>query len=77
MDGLSRGGSGKLAANWRHLMAGAIVEGPCGLPGVGPLLLGGFAFDAQRQTTALWHNFPAARLVLPKLIFAKRKRNFG
>src|SRR6476660_3727425 len=73
MDGVESLRFRQAAADWRHLMAGAIVEGPRGLPGVGPLLLGGFAFDAQRQTTTLWHNFPHSRMVLPKLIFAKRR----
>lgn len=76
IDGVESQRFRQAAADWRHLMAGAIVEGPRGLPGVGPLLLGGFAFDTQRQTTALWHNFPHARLVLPKLIFAKRQDEF-
>jgi hypothetical protein len=35
----------QVAAGWRHVLSGAIVEGPHGLPGVGPVLLGGFAFD--------------------------------
>lgn len=64
------------AADWRSLMAGAIVEGSRGLPGTGPLLLGGFAFDAQQPTTALWKNFPHARLALPKLLFTKTKNEF-
>ncbi len=57
------------ASAWRHLLSGAIVEGPHGLPGVGPLLLGGFAFDPQRPTTALWQGFPHGRLLLPRLLF--------
>src|SRR5260221_13517772 len=47
MDGVESRRFRQAAADWRHLMAGAIVEGPRGLSGVGPLLLGGFAFDAQ------------------------------
>lgn len=76
MDGFESLRYRQAAADWRHLMTGAIVEGPRGLPGVGPLALGGFAFDAQRATTKLWQNFPHARLVLPKLIFSKRKGDF-
>lgn len=64
------------AADWRHLMAGAIVGDSCGLPGAGPLLLGGFAFDAQRPTAEAWKNFPHARFVLPKLLFAKIQNEF-
>lgn len=66
----------RAAEDWRYLVSGAIVEDPRGLPGVGPLLLGGFAFDAQRPTSELWRHFPHARLALPKLIFAKRGDEF-
>ncbi len=59
------------ASAWRQLMAGAIVEGGRDLPGVGPLLLGGFAFDGERAGTALWRGFPPGRLVLPQLLFTK------
>jgi isochorismate synthase len=54
---------------WRHLLSGAIVEGPRGLPGTGPLLLGGFAFEAQRPTSPLWSGYGHAHLVLPQLLF--------
>lgn len=62
------------AADWRYLLTGAIVEGSRGLPGVGPLVLGGFAFDSNRPTTALWQGFPHARLVLPKLMYTRSKQ---
>src|SRR5690606_38350449 len=42
-------GAGRFAqasAAWRTLVADALIEGvPSGLPGVGPVLLGGFSFD--------------------------------
>ncbi len=56
-------------AAWRHLLTGALVEGPRGLPGVGPLLLGGFAFDTQRPATPLWQGYPHGHLILPRLLF--------
>ena len=56
---------------WRHLMAGAISEGPRGLPGVGPILLGGFSFDTRRGDTRLWQGYPPGRLVLPQLVFTR------
>lgn len=61
------------AAAWRHLLSGAMVEGPRARtrPGVGPILLGGFAFDAQRPTTALWRGYPHGHLVLPRLLFTR------
>ncbi len=54
---------------WRHILAGAIVEGPRGLPGVGPTLLGGFSFDTQGAKSQLWQNYPNGRMVLPALQF--------
>lgn len=75
-DGVESTRFRRAAEDWRQLLAGAVVGDPRGLPGVGPLLLGGFAFDAQRPTSELWQHFPHARLVLPKLIFAKHNDTF-
>lgn len=55
-------------AAWRHLLEGGVHAGLRGLPGTGPLLLGGFAFDAERPATELWEGFPAGRLILPRLL---------
>lgn len=57
--------------SWRHLLVGAILAGPRHLPGVGPVLLGGFAFDTQRPNTPLWQGYPAGHLVLPRLLFTQ------
>ena len=37
------------------------------MPGTGPTLLGGFAFDPQRPTTPLWRGYGDGALVLPRL----------
>src|SRR5712692_6277250 len=60
---------------WRHLMLGAINEGPRGLPGVGPILLGGFSFDTRRGDTRLWQGYPPGHLVLPQLLFTRTQRD--
>ncbi|GHO43332.1 isochorismate synthase [Ktedonospora formicarum] len=39
------------------------------LPASRPLLFGGFAFDPQRQGTALWQDFPPGLLILPQLLY--------
>lgn len=53
---------------WAALMDGALVEDPSGgVPGAGPVLLGGFAFDPEGPRTELWRDFPAARLIVPRL----------
>ena len=54
----------------RAVLDGAIVEGPSEVGrGTGPVLLGAFSFDPRRDSTAEWHGFPAARLILPRLLF--------
>jgi isochorismate synthase len=58
------------AEAWARLTTHAVV--PASSPtlrGVGPMLLGGFSFDALRKPTPLWTGFPAGRLVLPRLLF--------
>ncbi|MCC7162153.1 MAG: isochorismate synthase [Anaerolineae bacterium] len=64
------------ASGWRDLLAHALYGDPRVLPGVGPLLMGGFAFDPHRPSTALWTGFPAGRLVLPKLLFTRTRDSF-
>src|SRR5262249_48659292 len=59
------------ARAWRQLMAGAISDGQPGLPGVGPVLMGGFSFDAVRPESRLWQNYPPGHLVLPQLTFTQ------
>jgi isochorismate synthase len=59
-------------ASWQQLLDKAIVEGPRGLPGAGPLLFGGFAFDPLRAGSQLWQGYPDGRLVLPKVLLTTR-----
>ena len=53
---------------WRELTADALLDAACDVPGTGPLLLGGFAFDPLTPADGIWQGFPDARLVLPELI---------
>ncbi|TAH53121.1 MAG: isochorismate synthase [Chloroflexota bacterium] len=76
IDGVESPRFRQAAADWRYLLADAVIGDSQGLPGVGPLVLGGFAFDALRHKTPLWKNFPGARLVLPKLLFTKTRDEF-
>lgn len=64
------------ASGWRDLLAHALYGDPRVLPGVGPLLMGGFAFDPNRVPSALWQGFPAGRFVLPKLLFTRTRDSF-
>lgn len=54
---------------WRSLTDRAILSGAPSIRGVGPMLMGGFAFDSAREMTALWSSFPAGRLVLPQIVY--------
>lgn len=56
-------------AAWQELLDGALQGGD----GPGPVLLGGFAFDPERPSTALWRGFPDTRLVLPELFITLRE----
>src|SRR5258707_2621065 len=60
----------QIGASWRQTLSGAILEGPHWLPGVGPLLLGGFAFDTKNRQSddSLWQGYPDGRMVLPRLL---------
>jgi isochorismate synthase len=60
------------AAAWAELAGAATVSDDSGpARGTGPLLLGGFAFDAEGGADAAWAGFGAGRLVLPLLSWAR------
>lgn len=61
-------------AAWRQLTDGAVVEGPPGAWGTGPVLLGGLAFDPGAGTDPVWAGFPPARFVLPTLLYTRDER---
>ncbi len=57
-----------VARECQRVGAGAIVQGPAGLPaGAGPVWLGGFAFDPAGGASPPWSSLPPASLVLPEL----------
>lgn len=65
------GSPSRIAEVWRDTVRGALVEALDGCPdGVGPLLLGGFAFDPDSPPDPAWCDFPPARLVLPRVLVA-------
>lgn len=55
------------AQAWHDILDHAVIDGTDTLPGSGPTLLGGFAFDPQHQTSATWRGFPDASMLLPRL----------
>ena len=62
-------------AAWRGLAAGARIHDDSGeTRGTGPLLVGGFAFDATSGADATWAGFGGGRLVLPRLLWTRTRR---
>ncbi|MGO1068871.1 isochorismate synthase [Lysobacter sp. CA199] len=50
---------------WRALQTQAVVHGD-----QPPRLFGGFGFDPQRRSESQWRCFPAARMVVPRLLLS-------
>lgn len=63
---------------WSRIADEVVAEDEPGLPGTGPLVLGGFAFDPTREPAAPWDGFPAVLLRVPGLILSRvRGRTFA
>ena len=53
---------------WNALVGDSMIDDASrGVPGVGPTLMGGFAFDPVAQMSGNWRDFPAALVFLPRL----------
>ncbi|MEO7041897.1 MAG: isochorismate synthase [Gemmatimonadaceae bacterium] len=58
---------------WKELLADAVIaDQSSGVPGAGPTLIGGFAFDPKRPATPTWGGFPQARLTVPLIQLVER-----
>ncbi len=53
---------------WQSFLQYSIVDGAPSRPGVGPVLLGGFAFDPTAPESGDWDHFPEGGMVLPELM---------
>jgi isochorismate synthase len=61
------------AIEWRALMKDAVISYTAGtehIPGSGPVLFGGFAFDTLSPRTQLWSEFPDGLLILPYFLLS-------
>jgi isochorismate synthase len=68
---LTLSGAGRFSdatAAWHTLCQAALIDDPFGVPGSGPLLMGGFSFDPQRPAMPLWQGYPDGLLVLPRYV---------
>lgn len=64
-------GQGRFASvreSWNALLKDAVVHGPDKVAGVGPILMGGFAFDPEGSESKTWVGFSASHLVLPRVV---------
>lgn len=52
---------------WNRRLERLVIEGPS-IKGVGPLLMGGFAFDPEQSGSQAWKTYPAASFILPKYL---------
>ena len=68
---LAPSGAERFAAvdgEWAALLDGALISDPSvGAEGVGPVLMGGFAFEPQGSRAGHWKSFPSTSLFLPRL----------
>jgi isochorismate synthase len=63
---------------WRRLAGGLAADGGPGLPATGPLAIGGFAFQPDRQPGGPWSGFPGLLLRVPELALTRiRGRTFA
>jgi salicylate biosynthesis isochorismate synthase/menaquinone-specific isochorismate synthase len=60
------------SARSRSLFATLECVGEPAPAAAGPLLLGGFSFDAEHEGTGEWAGYPAGRLVLPELMLVRQ-----
>jgi isochorismate synthase len=53
---------------WRSIISDAVIQGADAARGVGPILIGGFAFDPSGSRSETWSGFPASHLILPRVV---------
>jgi isochorismate synthase EntC len=61
-----------IAEHWRDVCADLPRDASEPIPGTGPTLLGGFAFDPARPRTSLWEGFPDGQMMLPRYLVTTR-----
>jgi menaquinone-specific isochorismate synthase len=59
-----------------QLLSTAIVLGPSGIEGTGPLLFGGQAFDSMKQQSKEWASFGGSYFFLPTFLLTKQEGQF-
>ncbi len=62
----------QVAAAWRRLVAGAVIEPAATCPVPAPVCLGGFAFDADGRSDDAWRGYPDALITVPRYLFVSQ-----
>ncbi|HLH72390.1 MAG TPA: isochorismate synthase [Chloroflexota bacterium] len=64
------------AQAWRCLLSDSLIEAEAtSKVAVGPVLVGGFAFEPEDSYGLWWEGFPAGRLVVPRLVLTRQADN--
>ncbi|WP_138420290.1 isochorismate synthase [Aquibacillus sediminis] len=50
---------------WQQMLANAVIYNPYQSPGTGPIAIGGFSFDPEKEKTTLWNNFDDSQFRVP------------
>ncbi len=64
-------GKEEVRNSWANLLKGAVIYGGQEW-GLGPILMGGFAFEPGQNHDPLWQEFGDTRLVLPRAMLANK-----
>ena len=54
--------------NWHSFIRDAVIEGADATRGIGPLLIGGFSFEADGPRSETWSGFGSSSLILPRIV---------
>lgn len=60
----------KVEEIWKQLLEVSSIDHHMYPNGTGPILFGGFSFDALKEKSGLWKDFPNAKFVLPKFSYS-------
>lgn len=63
---------GEMEKQWKHLLAHASIYNPYEMPGTGPIALGGFSFDPEKETSGLWKKFEGSQFRIPAYLLTVR-----
>jgi len=59
----------KVESSWSALLDGAVADNPDdSVQGLGPILMGGFAFESDTAESGQWAGFGSAHMILPRLL---------